>query len=400
MVKDLPHSLRVDATLDERSRQEFVSALRAYILVDMADSMRGHYERSVEPAFRRREGRAPADGNEVHDAIRGNDYFRFYSGIRYNAQEMVFRSVIPPIERGLDQLNQRALELRSAGGSLEEKPGFEVPRNVTQIDVHLSPGSYHSEHASDDVSAGAIYDNSINVFAFNQMGADCDDIGWTMAQAVRTRYPEFKPRRILDCGCTIGHNTLPWAKVYPDAEVHAIDVSAPLLRYASARAADQGVRVRFAQMNATALEFPDASMDLVFSSMFLHELPLRDIRAFFQEAQRVLRPGGLLLNMELPPNNRLAPYDQFYLDWDCFYNNEPFYKPFRDQDYRELCTSGGFPAEGFVEIVAPRYTYTDETEFRREIFGSGQVDDRTGVLAGGIRWYGFGAFKSQAMNGA
>ena len=48
---------------------------------------------------------------------------------------------------------------------------------------------------------------------------------------------------------------------------------------------------------------------------------------------RVLKPGGVLLTMELPPNTSLDPYEQFYLDWDCYYNNEPFYKAFRDQDY-------------------------------------------------------------------
>ena len=59
--------------------------------------------------------------------------------------------------------------------------------------------------------------------------------------------------------------------------------------------------------------------DVVFSSMFLHELPLKDIRAYLAEAHRVLKPGGILLTMELPPNNRMEPYDRFYLDWD-YYN--------------------------------------------------------------------------------
>ena len=32
------------------------------------------------------------------------------------------------------------------------------------------------------------------------------------------------------------------------------------------------------------------------------------------------------------PNSATTPYDGFYLDWDSYYNNEPFYKPFRDQE--------------------------------------------------------------------
>jgi len=324
-------------------------------------------------------------------------YFQFYSSIRYNAQEMVFRSVIPQIDRELEHLNKLAKAICAApgedSGKLKLNPDLDIPVNVSSIDVHLSPGSYHSEYQSDDVSPGAIYDNSINVFAFNQMGRNTDDIGHSFANYVKLAFPQFKPKRILDAGCTIGHNTVPWAITMPDAEVTGIDVAPGLLRYASARARSLGARVNFSQMNATALDYADASFDVVFSSMFLHELPLKDIRAFFKEAYRVLKPGGLFLNMELPPNNKMEAYDRFYLDWDCYYNKEPYYKPFRDQDYVQLCTAAGFSADRYVEAVIPRFTYTEPAEFAAAIRNGAIFDDRTGRLSEEIRWYGFGAWK-------
>ena len=130
-------------------------------------------------------------------------------------------------------------------------------------------------------------------------------------------------------------------------------MSAGLVRYAASRARSFGLPVRFMQMNATSLAFPDQSFDLVFSSMFLHELPLKDIRAFFREAYRVLKPGGLFLNMELPPNDRMQPYDRFYLDWDSYYNKEPWYKPFRDQDYRQLCSPPGLQPSAISRPSCP-----------------------------------------------
>jgi ubiquinone/menaquinone biosynthesis C-methylase UbiE len=392
MLKDLSHDLRVTPSRDERTRQEFVASLRNYILADMAGSMREVYEKRILPEFSRERGRPPADGDEVHDALQEERYFRFYSSIRYNAQEMVFRSVIPVVERNLEDLNARA---HARPGAAVLDPALTVPNNVSNIDVHLSPGSYHSEYRPDDVSAGAIYDNSINVFAFNQMGRDVDDIGHSFANYVRLAFPAFQPRAILDAGCTVGHNTLPWARTFPGAEITGIDVSAGLVRYAAARAASFGLPVRFMQMNATRLAFPDASFDLVFSSMFLHELPLRDIRSFFREAHRVLKPGGLFLNMELPPNNRMQPYDRFYLDWDSYYNKEPWYKPFRDQDFAALCAAAGFPADQFVEAVIPRYTYTPEAEFAARVAAGARFNNRTGRLGEEIEWYGFGAWKKK-----
>jgi ubiquinone/menaquinone biosynthesis C-methylase UbiE len=82
--------------------------------------------------------------------------------------------------------------------------------------------------------------------------------------------------------------------------------------------------------------------------MFLHELPTEFIRAFFSEAHRVLKPGGVLINMELPPNDALGAYDAFYLDWDCFYNNEPFYKDFRDLSYPGSLLRRGLRRAGFL----------------------------------------------------
>ncbi len=393
---ELKHDLRLPATRDEKGRRNFVSGLRSFVLHDMAAGLREVYAADVEPPWRRRRGRAPRSGPEVHAAIRPHEYFRFYSALRVTAQDMVYQTVRPAIERSRDTLRARAASLAAQRplGSLQLNPALPVPRSVSAVDVHLMPGSYHSEEGADDLVAGAIYDNRLAVSSFGLMGHNLDDIGQTVSRYVRERWPEFAPRGILDLGCTVGHNTGPWTDQFPDAEVHAIDVAAPCLRYALARARSQGRAIHFHQMNAEALEFPDAGFDLVFSSMFLHEVPRAGIARVLREAHRVLRPGGLMLHMELPPNGSLAPFDAFYLDWDGAYNNEPFYKPFRDLDPRTITREAGFAERGFVEFALPSWGASNPRQWRRDVQAGVAVESgRTGRLARGVRWYCFGARK-------
>jgi len=151
--------------------------------------------------------------------------------------------------------------------------------------------------------------------------------------------------------------------------------------------------VHFKQMNATALRYDDASFDVVFTSMFLHELSVRDIERFVAEAHRVLRPGGMIVNMELPPNGELEPYDQFYLDWDSYYNMEPYYRTYRDQSPEALLAGAGFARDDYFQFVVPQYSYTPLPDFIAAIRAPQRIDGDTGRLSASLQWFGFGAWK-------
>lgn len=397
MTQPLQHDLYVRGSREQAAKQDFVTGLRAFVLNDMASGMQQRYADQVEPRIAREQGQAPASGPEVHKAMKDDEFFRFYSSVRYNAQEMVWRSTLRPLAESAATINETAAALAArqaeVGGSLTLDDSVALPKNVAALDVHLAPGSYGRDAEDMPWLAGALYDHGLNVFSFGAMGANLDDIGQSFAHYVRHQYPDFKPQRVVDLGCTIGHNSCAWKQAYPEAEVTAIDVAAPCLRYGHARALSQGVAIDFQQMNATKLAFEDASVDVVFSSMFLHELSVRDIKAVMSEAYRVLRPGGLMLHMELPPNDQLTPYDAFYLDWDAYYNNEPFYKTFRDQDFTALRREAGFADDQLFHAIVPQYTYMTPDAFAQALAQDAGFDDKTGRLTDGIQWYGFGAWK-------
>jgi arsenite methyltransferase len=106
--------------------------------------------------------------------------------------------------------------------------------------------------------------------------------------------------RLLDLGCGRGAVLLTAAKLVPRGKAVGVDIWRPDQTGNSVQAtltnADaEGVadRVELHTQDMTALPFPDASFDLVVSSLAIHNLPNNQARrSAIDEAVRVLRPGG------------------------------------------------------------------------------------------------------------
>jgi SAM-dependent methyltransferase len=383
------------STHDESARQGAVSALRKLIMADLARDMREAYDTRVAPAFAKRHGRAPADGREVRAAMSRVGIYRFWSSMRYNAQEMVWDSVHDPVERALPSLNAAAALAAArhpAGGTLRLDPTVKIPRAVTGMDVHLMPGCYHTEFAPDDVAVAAIYTHGTAVFGRGLRAGRPSNKGGvadSIAHYLKLKYPNFKPRRILDLGCTTGSNLLPYLAVFPEAEAYGIDVGAPLLRYAHARAEAAGIPVHYSQQNAEKTDFPDGHFDLIVSSFFLHEISVASTRKILKEAHRLLGPGGLMAHMELPPANLCDAYYNFYLDWDTYYNNEPHYARFRARDFGALCAEAGFDPAKCDQTRIPDRGAVSDADFAA--FARGEIPAPAhGNFAS---WHIFGAVK-------
>ncbi|MHB8287482.1 MAG: class I SAM-dependent methyltransferase [Caulobacteraceae bacterium] len=158
---------------------------------------------------------------------------------------------------------------------------------------------------------------------------------------------------MLDMGCTVGHSTLPYKELFPDAEVWGIDVAGPQVRFAHARAGALGLDVSFAQMNAEKTEFEDGYFDLVVSHIMLHETSSKAMPKIFNECNRILAPGGLMIHADLPPFDLMDPFTQFILDNETYYNNEPFWGAMREMDQVDLAKKAGFVPESVRFDTAP-----------------------------------------------
>jgi len=386
-IEDVAH-----ATHDERARQRFVSTLRKRIMVDMAGALRGRYSQEVEPAFRRNHRRAPRDGREVRREMLRHPYFRAWSALRYSAQEMTWWSVMPQVERRFDALVDVARDVAAAKGpgSLRLDPTLPIPRDVSAMDIHLMPGCFHSEYRADDVALGAIYWHGTAVFSAGlKLRHKGGGVARSIAEALKIKLPGFQPRKLLDLGCTAGNQLLPYLDVFPDCEGYGVDVAAPMLRFGHARARALGYNVHYSQQDARNLDFADNTFDLVVSSFFLHEQSAATNRKILKEAYRVLRPGGAMVHMELPPASEVDPYYNFFLDWDAYYNNEPHYAGFRALDFRAECLKAGFPAETYFATRIPNRGTVPDEEFRDAILGLRPAPEH----GNGASWFIFGAIK-------
>lgn len=115
--------------------------------------------------------------------------------------------------------------------------------------------------------------------------------------------------RVLDVGCGTGCLTGHMAAVVaPGGAVTGIDPSPTVLAYARRkRGSVRGVPCTYREGKAEALDLPDASFDVVVTSLMLHHLPADFRPVALREMYRVLRPGGRLLVAEFrPPKARFA----------------------------------------------------------------------------------------------
>ena len=106
-------------------------------------------------------------------------------------------------------------------------------------------------------------------------------------------WAQVPPVRVLEVGVGTGKNF----EYHPrDARMTGIDFSPRMLERARHRAAELRDPIELRQMDAQAIEFPDASFDAVAATCVFCSVP--DPVQGFREVKRVVKPGGRIFLME------------------------------------------------------------------------------------------------------
>ncbi len=396
MASDLPppytaltrHPMMPRTTHDEAARFNFLTHFNRYLSGEVGAGNKLAYEQRVLPAFRKLHGRDPEHRYEIRDAMNADPWHRTWSALKRNSMEMRQHNGRQIVLRQLDELDAMAQQYNAGSDMLELDPSIDQPDYQTAVDIHCQPGGYHGGERDGDVTVGANYDVGLFATTGGALGGLNDGGGQAVVEWVRQERPDWSPKRILDIGATIGHNAVPIAQAFPDAEIIAIDTAAASLRYGAARAASLGVKnIKFIQASGEDLSrWADGEFDWVQTTMFLHELSAKSMPRIMAEAHRVLAAGGLILHIEQPQYSDDMPlFEQFMRDWDAFNNNEPFWTAMHGQDLKQVMADAGFARE--QQFVAGVRAVVDP-----EIFPP-SPDEGTEDFGRAAIWNAYGAWK-------
>jgi ubiquinone/menaquinone biosynthesis C-methylase UbiE len=390
MAEHFGHAVMPQATHDEQAMEDHFLAMRMWTIQNIDPLDKRLVNELVVPAVEAKTGSRPKSSAQMRDMLEDEPFHQYWLSLSFFYQDQIWRSLGASIDRQYDALADAvATQTKAPRGSLVLDPDLPIPRYIAAFDHHRMPGSYHVDVTETDFRAGALYDRFASTYLRNLNGGWRNDgRGQTLVAHLRDFYPDFTPRRILDLGCSVGHSTCAIAAAFPDAEVHAIDVGAPMLRYGHARAEAMGQTIHFSQQNAEATNFPAGSFDLITSSALLHETSARAMRNIFAECHRLLRPGGVMAHAEVPPRHEhLGLWEQMRCDFESHYNNEPFMAALSRVDYVKVSSDAGF--DGADVVVGYRKGVADAKASRDDFFTQGDPEGRT--LLGS--WYVCSAVK-------
>lgn len=324
-------------SLDLESRQDFLSGFREVIDTNLQKAAWKRAHRIAEERQMRSD--APVPLRDLVDMFGRDPVISTSVRTWLDTQDMIWQAVVDEVEAHSDAYLADLEAAEQAGpGTLTLNPGLEIPE-YCKHEVHRMPGGY-----TGNPLAGYIFYYGSRSFYKGQ-----NDNGEAMAMyaAAIPAPPDGKVNRILDMGCSDGQYAMAIKRRFPDAEVHALDVGAPMVRFAHMRAADLGIDVHFSQQLAESTSYPDNHFDIVTAYILHHEVDAAASPEIIKEAYRILRPGGLYFPIDAYTGKSIEQdvFLRFRIWWDHLLNNEPWRMDYADIDFFGQMRAAGFEVD-------------------------------------------------------
>jgi SAM-dependent methyltransferase len=323
-----PDEAYVDFIADARN---FLLHAQQYPIADYSRKLLGEAGIGMSPD--------PGNTQRAIDVLMQDPAVKTYYRLKRSLQESFWNRVLASYGANRAQILEALDAADQLGpGSVSYDDRKPLP-DYARVEIHLQPGGYCLEPL-----AGMLYDYGLKVF----MGGAADHDFVAMMGARAAAPPaDGKVQRILDLGCSAGATTTALKTLHPQAEVHGIDLSTPMVRYAHLRALQQASDVHFHQMDAAQLDFPDGHFDVVLAMLLFHETPVPVARQILKEALRVLRPGGTLTVLDFSGDRKRDVYVMLFAELDGSDNGEPFIPPFVRSNIEDVMQEVGFELKSY-----------------------------------------------------
>lgn len=236
--------------------------------------------------------------------------------------------------------------------TLSTKPDFEQPDYHSRQWFHNTKGGWDGHPYMGVIQAEFVHRRYVAA----KYGSGLRQLRYDLLD----KLPAQNFDRILELGASAGYYTEQLAKRFPDAELVGCDISLKMLQQARRVGNELGQSWQLLHAPAEDTGLKADSFDLVTSYAIFHEIPTRVARQIWQEAFRVLRPGGWVLMADGVPYldaiDKISGW-RFLFGWQR--GGEPYAREFCSTKEGELARAAGFTkiSEGSLGGRAfPRYT--------------------------------------------